>query len=128
MARHAGVVARQACAVATTSPVHGRRPGKARRDLTGAAELIGVDGGTRAAQQFSGDLRGTTVERVNATGTTGMRWHSVLTGASDGVDGGVGEDSGVARSDTRVTAHDMRRAAGLSGHGHRRWCGQDGGA
>jgi hypothetical protein len=30
-----------------------------------------------------------------------MRRCSVLTGTSDGVDGGVGEDGGVARSDTR---------------------------
>jgi hypothetical protein len=32
----------------------------------GAAELVGVDGGAWAARQFSGDLHGTTVERVSA--------------------------------------------------------------
>jgi hypothetical protein len=53
------------------------------------------------------------------------RRRGVLTGASDGVDGG-GEDDGVARSDTRSTAHDVRRAAGLSGCGHGRRCGRDG--
>jgi hypothetical protein len=43
-------VARHACTVVVTSPVHGRRPGKAWRGLTGAwtvarHELVGVDDG-----------------------------------------------------------------------------------
>jgi hypothetical protein len=43
---------------------------------------------------------------------------------SDGVDGDVGEDGGVARSDTLAVARDTRRAAELSGCRHGRWRGR----
>jgi hypothetical protein len=59
---------------------------------------------------------------------TRTRRRGVLTGASDGVDSDVGEDGDVAHSGTRAAARDVRRAAGLSGRGHRRRHGQDGGA
>jgi hypothetical protein len=54
--------------------------------------------------RFGGDLRETTVERVSAAGTA--RERGVLTGASDRVDGGVGEDGDAARSDTRAVGTD----------------------
>jgi hypothetical protein len=56
--------------------------------------------------RFGGDLREMTVERVSAAGTA--RERGVLTDASDGVDGGVGEDGDVARSDTRAAAREPR--------------------
>jgi hypothetical protein len=34
------------------------------------------------------------------------------------MDGGIGDDDGVACSNTRLAAHDARRAAGLSGRQH----------
>jgi hypothetical protein len=55
--------------------------------------------------------------------------HAVKTGwtaVSDGVDSAVGEDGGVALSDTRAAAREVRQAAGLSGRGHGRRRGQDG--
>jgi hypothetical protein len=57
--------AREAAGESTAGP-HWRVDG-------GAAELVGVDGGAQAARQFGGDLRGTTVERVSAAGTTRER-------------------------------------------------------
>jgi hypothetical protein len=47
--------------------------GPHRRVDGGAAELVGVDGGVRAARRFDDDLRGTTVERISAAGTTRER-------------------------------------------------------
>jgi hypothetical protein len=44
-----------------------------------------------------------------------MRRRDILIGASDGVNGGVGDDDDVACSDTWSAAHDARRAAKLSG-------------
>jgi hypothetical protein len=73
-----------------------------------------VDGSAaRAAQRHSTWDDGGGGQR----GREGTRtwWHGVLTRASDGVDGGVGDDGGVAHSDTRSAAHVVRQAAGCQG-------------
>jgi hypothetical protein len=64
--------------------------GPHRRMDGSAAELVGVDGGAQAARRFSGDLQGTTMKRVGGVRDEARtRRHDVLTGASDGVDGGM---------------------------------------
>jgi hypothetical protein len=55
------------------------------------------------AARLDGDLCEMTVERVSAAGTT--QEHGC---ASDGVDSGIDEDGGVARSDMWAVARDTR--------------------
>jgi hypothetical protein len=122
--------ARHACSVVATSPTHGRRrgekhggasPARGRRrcrnmDVDDGARMArgGVDGGMARAARWRptwDDGEEGQCGRDDAR----MRWRGVLTGASDGVDGGVCDDGGVARSDTRSAPREARRVARLSG-------------
>jgi hypothetical protein len=74
----------------------------------------GVDGGVaRAARRRPTWDDGGEGQRGREDERTRRR--GVLTGASDGVQRGVGDDGGVACSDTRSAAREARRAVGLSG-------------
>jgi hypothetical protein len=125
----AHAAARHECSTAVTSPAHGWRRGEKHggaspacgrqccrnADVDGGAWMArrGVDGGAAHTAQQRPTWDDCGVGQRNRDDARTRR-RGILTGASDGVNGGVGDDGGVACSDTWSVAHDARRAAKLS--------------